>query len=179
MPATKSGTAKRYAEAVFEIAKTRGSFDRWSEDLDRIARIQRDQDIATLMSAPTVGMSQKEAFLTKALPDASPEAMNLVRILLRRGRFVLASQIAGHYAEILNLHKGIAVAQVTSAVPLTVEELKAVEQRLSAMTGRRVVVESSVDRAILGGIVARIGDQLIDASVRGRLDALKRRLAPA
>ncbi len=179
MPATKSGTAKRYAEAVFEIAKTRGSFDRWSEELDRIAHIQRDQDIAILMSAPTVGMSQKEAFLAKALPDASPEALNLVRILLRRGRFVLVPDIASHYKEMLNRHNGIAVAHVTSAVPLTVEELKAVELRLSAMTGRRVVVEASVDRAILGGIIARIGDQLIDGSVRGRLDALKRRLAPA
>jgi F-type H+-transporting ATPase subunit delta len=77
----------------------------------------------------------------------------------------------------LNDHRGIATAQVTSAVPLSQAEVAAVAARLGAMTGRKIVVEPSVDPDIMGGIVARIGDQLIDASVRGRLEALKRRLA--
>jgi len=179
LPAARSGTAKRYAEAVFEIAKTFNSFDRWSEELRAIARVQADPDVTTLLSAPSVSFETKELFIFQALPDLSVEAKNLVKILLRRGRFSLAPQIADHFDRLLNDYRGIAVAEVTSAIPLTPEELSAVERRLSAMTGRQVLVETNVDQSIIGGIVARIGDQLIDASVRGRLMSLKKRLASA
>lgn len=179
MPAIRSGIARRYAEAVFEIAKAHNSFDRWSTELGAISRVQRDPEVAALLATPAVGMSAKESLVAMALPDVSPEAMNLVRILLRRGRFALVPQIEDQYRLMLNSHRGIATAEVTSAVPLTAEELRLVEKRLSAMTGRKVVVETAVDKSIIGGIVARIGDQLIDASVQGRLEALKRRLALA
>lgn len=179
MPAARSGIAKRYAEAVFEIAKANANFDTWAEELAAIARGQEHPELAALLASPAVGMSAKESVLTQYLEGASPEAINLVRLLLRKGRFVLAPQIADHYRRLLNGHRGIATAEVTSAIPLSPEELKGVAQSLSTMTGRRVVVETTVDPSILGGIVARIGDQLIDASVRGRLEALRRRLASA
>ncbi|MGE5619383.1 MAG: F0F1 ATP synthase subunit delta [Sphingomonadaceae bacterium] len=179
MPAVRSGIAKRYAEAVFEIAKSKDSFDEWARDLADIAEAQRNPQIATVVAAPTIGLSTKEAVIARCLADISPEASNLVKLLLRRGRFALAPQIAAHYRKLVNDHRGIATAEVTSAVPLSAAELDAVAGRLSAMTGRRVVVEPCVDPSILGGIVARIGDQLIDASVRGRLEALKRRLSQA
>lgn len=132
-----------------------------------------------LLAAPAVGMSIKESFIAKALPDLSPEAMNLAKILLRRGRFPLAPQIWNHFLLIHNKHRGIATAEVTSAIPLTAEELQALEKRLSALTGRQVVAELTVNPSIMGGIVARVGDQLIDASLRGRLEALRKQLATA
>ncbi len=179
MPVARSGIARRYAEAVFEIAKAQDRFDPWTKELEAIAGAQQQPELAQLLASPAVGMSFKESFLTQYLEGISQEAMNLVQLLLRKGRFALAPQIADHYRDLLNEHRGITTAEVTSAVPLSTEELKAVAHRLSTMTGRRVVVETSVDPSIIGGIVARIGDQLIDASVKGRLEALKRRLAPA
>lgn len=179
MPVARSGIARRYAEAVFEIAEAHDSFDRWTEELQAIAAVQRQPQLAGFVASPAVGMAAKDSLLTQHLEGMSQESMNLVRLLLRKGRFVLAPQIADHYRDLLNEHRGIETAEVTSAVPLSPEETKAIAQRLSAMTGRKVTVEVDIDPAIIGGIVARIGDQLIDASVRGRLQALKRRLAPA
>ena len=179
MPAARTGIAKRYAEAVFDIARANGSFDRWSTELEAVAQVQKDPEVAALLATPAIGLAVKESIVTKMLPGLSPEAANLVRLLLRRGRFALAQQIADHYRLMVNEYRGITTAEVTSAVPLTAEELRAIEQRLSAITGRQVVAETTVDRSILGGIVARIGDQLIDASVRGRLESLRKRLAPA
>lgn len=179
MPAARTGIAKRYAEAVFDIARAHGSFDRWSTELEAVAQLQKDPEVAALLATPAVGLTVKESIVTRALPGLSTEATNLVRLLLRRGRFALAPQIADHYRLMVNEHRGITTAEVTSAVALSAEELKAIERRLSAITGRQVVAEATVDRSILGGIVARIGDQLIDASVRGRLETLRRRLAPA
>ncbi|MHB1159809.1 MAG: F0F1 ATP synthase subunit delta [Chloroflexota bacterium] len=179
MPVVRSGIAKRYAEAAFEIAKARDSFDKWAQDLAEIAEAQQDPQVAAMVAAPAIAMSAKEAVLTRCLADISPEANNLVKLLLRKGRFPLAPQISAHYRKLLNDYRGIATAEVTSAVPLSHKELDAVARRLSDMTGRRVVVKPAVDPSVLGGIVARIGDQLIDASVRGRLEMLKRRLSPA
>ncbi len=179
MPVAKSGIARRYAEAVFDIAEAHNSFDRWTKELSAIAAVQQQPQLAKFFASPAVSMSTKESLLTQQLRGMSQESMNLVRLLLRKGRFVLASQIADQYQRLLNEHRGISTAEVTSAVPLDPEELKAVAARLSSMTGRQVVVETRVDPSIIGGIVARIGDQLIDASVKGRLEALKKRLAPA
>lgn len=177
MPATIGGSAKRYAEAIFDIARSHNSFDRWLADLLAIAEVQENETLSKVLSSPAIGFSTKEKIVAEALPNLSAEANNLVKLLLRRDRLVLAPQIAAHFRRIMNDYRGIATAQVTSAVPLNDRELAAVAGHLSTMTGRKVVVEPAVDPSIMGGIVARIGDQLIDASVKGRLEALKRRLA--
>lgn len=179
MAVAKTGIAKRYAEAVFEIARDNDSFDRWSEELGRIADAQQDPEMAAVLATPAIGMSAKESILTRFLTGASPEALNLVRLLLHKGRFSIAPQIAEHYGQMVNDYRGIATAEVTSAVPLGAAEIEAVGRRLSALMGRQVVVKTSVDPSVLGGIVARIGDQLIDASVKGRLESLRRQLATA
>lgn len=177
MPAGIGSSAKRYAEAVFDIAKSQDSFDQWEHDLTAIASIQEDPELSRLVSSPALGLPVKEAILAKALPELGPEATNLAKLLLRRGKFKLAPQIVDHYRHMLNDYRGIATAEVTSAVALNNSELESIASRLSAMTGKRVIVKPVVDPSIIGGIVARIDDQLIDASVRGRLEALKKRLA--
>lgn len=179
MPIARTSVAKRYAEAVFELAKAHNSFDRWLTELEAIARVQEQPELSRLLANPAVSMSEKESLLAEFLPGISPEGRNLIKLLLRKGRFRLASQIEEHYRAMLNEHRGIATAQVLSAIPLGAEEIKAVARRLSELTGRKIVVQPAVDPSIIGGIVARVGDQLIDASVRGRLEALKRRLASA
>ncbi len=177
MPGDIGSSAKRYAEAVFDIAKSRNSFDRWERDLAAISSIQRDPELSQLLSSPALEFTVKEAVLAKALPELSPEATNLVKLLLRRRKFALATRIADYYRRMLNDYRGIATAEVTSAVTLNDTELESIASRLSAMTNKKVIVKPTVDPSIIGGIVARIDDQLIDASVRGRLEALKKRLA--
>jgi F-type H+-transporting ATPase subunit delta len=176
LPATRTGAAKRYAEAVFEIAKERESFDAWTSDLATIVRVQQDPDVGKLLGSPAVGMPVKEEIVSAYMADSGRLARNMAMLLVNRGRIELAPMIARHYQSMLNEHRGIASANVKSAVPLSAEEVRAVEERLSEMTGRRVVAEVTVDPEIIGGIVARVGDQLIDGSVKGRLEALRKRL---
>ncbi len=171
------GSAKRYAEAIFDIARSNDGFDKWLADLLAIAEVQENETLSRVLLSPAINFSTKEKIVAETLPDLSPEANNLVKLLLRKDRLVLAPQIAAHFRRMLNDYRGIATARVTSAVPLDDRELAAVAGHLSTMTGRKVVVEPTVDPSIMGGIVARVGDQLIDASVKGRLEALKRRLA--
>ena len=177
MPVPRTGIAKRYAEAVFETARAHGTYDRWLQELDSIARMQEQPDLGRLLVSPAVSMAAKERMAKSYLGDISPEAANLVRLLLHKGRLPLARQIAEHYQRLLNAHRGMATAYVTSAVELTPRERQVIADRLSAMTGLRVMVDAAVDPTLIGGVVARIGDQLIDGSVRGRLEGLKRRLA--
>lgn len=177
MPASIGGSARRYAEAIFDIAKSHNSFESWLSDLHALSDLEQDDEAARALSSPAIENPVKEEIVAKALPELSREAHNLVKLLLRRDKLALVPQIAAHFRLMLNDYRGIATAHVTSAIPLSDRELAEVAGRLSTMTGRKVVVEPSVDPSIMGGIVAQVGDELIDASVRGRLEALKRRLA--
>lgn len=176
MPVAGGSSAKRYAEAIFKIAESHGTFDRWLLDLEGLSEIQQSEELARLLASPALDLPAKELVLSRAAPDLSPEARNLAKILLHKRRFRMVPRVESQYRQLLNAHRGIATAEVTTAVPLSAAEARAVADRLSEMTGRKVVIQPSVDPSIIGGIVARVGDELIDASVRGRLEALKRRL---
>ncbi len=102
MPATIGGSAKRYAEAIFDIAQSHSSFDRWLADLAAIVGLQSDERLDRVLSSPAVDFSVKETVIAKVLPDLTPQARNLVHLLLRRGRLGLAPQIAIHYRRMLN-----------------------------------------------------------------------------
>ncbi|MGI8551182.1 MAG: ATP synthase F1 subunit delta, partial [Dehalococcoidia bacterium] len=119
----------------------------------------------------------KEALIDTGLADVGPEVRNLGRLLVTRGRANLAVQILSIYSERLDQARGIVHARITTAVPLSPEEEAAVRERLLRLTGQQVSIETAVDPAIIGGIIVRIGDQLIDGSARARLQQLKRRLA--
>jgi F-type H+-transporting ATPase subunit delta len=101
---------------------------------------------------------------------------NLVRLLLQRGRLDLVGPIAGEYHRLLNVRRGIVSAVVTSATPLTADEDAAIRGRVAALTGTTVDVTTAVDPTLIGGLTVRIGDRLIDASVRGRLERLREQL---
>ena len=120
-----------------------------------------------------VPLESKRALVEQALAGLDPNVMNLALLLLRRGRTRLAPGIAMAYQEILDKEKGIEHALVVSAVPLSAEELAEVQQKLVEITGGPVVTRTEVDEDIIGGIIVRIGDRLIDGSVRSRLIALK------
>ena len=123
--------------------------------------------------------AQKQALVDRSLAGVDPLVLNLARLLVRRRRTSLGPQIAQAFQELIDEAKGISHATVTSAVPLTDEDRAAVQRRLIDITGGPVVLETHVDENILGGLVVRIGDRLIDGSTKSRLLALKRKLAGA
>jgi F-type H+-transporting ATPase subunit delta len=178
--ASSVASARRYAEAAFALADESNALDRWSGDLLTIANFVDEPEVAGIVSSGRVPRDEKLRLLDAGLEAyLSPLAMNLVRLLEQRGKIALARDIQVAFQAMLDGRRGVAHAVVTTAVPLADDERAAVASKLSAMTGKQVDVTSVVDASIIGGIVARIGDQLVDGSTRSRLAALKRSLESA
>jgi F-type H+-transporting ATPase subunit delta len=176
MPGTAA--ARRYAEAVFQLGEEGGSLEQWQDDLQVLADVAADAQALAVLENEKTPLEERSALLERALAGLSPLARNLARLLLARGRLALLPEISSLFTEMLDQRNGVVRAQVTTAVPIDAEEQRAIAERLRALTGARDVrVEAQVDPSIIGGMVARVGDRLIDGSTRSRLVQLKRRLA--
>ena len=178
--ASSVASARRYAEAAFALADESGALDRWSGDLLTLANFIDESEVQGILTSNRVPRDEKMRLLDAGVKAyVSPLAMNLVRLLEQRGKVTLAREIQVAFQEMLDARRGVAHAVVTTAVPLADDERAAVAAKLSSLTGKQVDVTSVVDPSIIGGIVARIGDQLVDGSTRSRLTALKRSLEGA
>ena len=179
MPVRAESAARRYADAIFELAQSEQRLDAWEQDLGLLDQVFSSPGVSEQLGNPSVPAARKDEFVNGYLASASEETRNLARVLVSRGRSDLAGQILTAYRGRLDVVRGIVHAQVTTAVALSDQERDAVRERLRQMTGQQVTLETTVDPAIIGGIVVRIGDKLIDGSTRSRLLQLKQRLAGA
>lgn len=166
---------KRYAQAAFAIASETGTITQWRADLEDIAHVLAESALAPVLADGRVSVERRIGLVDRAL-SVQPLALNLARLLVSKGRSADARAVAEAFARLADDREGIAYATVTTAVPLSGEQLTAVEGQLSRVTGKRVRAQASVDPALIGGVVARIGDKIIDGSVRTRLRELRREL---
>jgi F-type H+-transporting ATPase subunit delta len=171
-----SGAAKRYTDAVFSIAREKGSFDQWQRDLDVLAVLLEDNSASTVLASPKISRTQKLSLLQTSLDGAQPEALNLATLLLDRGRLAIVPEMANLFRDLALSELGIVVAHVTTAVPIDKDAEAAIKQRLGTLVGKQIELRAVVDPSIIGGVVARIGDQLIDGSVSNQLRRLRNRL---
>lgn len=171
------GAAKRYAQAVLDLAKERGTLDAWHEDLRQLSALMSDPAVVSFFASPRPTEEQKRAVLDQTLVNGQPEAKNLARLLLDRQRLDDLPAIYELFQEGVRAERGIVVADVSTAEPLGPLEQALVQERLQAMTGKQVELRLRVDPDLIGGIVARIGDTLIDGSVISQLRRLRARLA--
>lgn len=168
--------ARRYAEAAYLLAREDGTAEAWSSGLQAVAALFGDADAERFFANTRVPADEKRRLVEKALAGAEQKVLSMALLLLRRGRTSLGPQVAQAYQEIIDRERGISHAHVTSAVALTDDERREVEKKLQELAGGPVTIETDVDEKILGGLVVRIGDRLIDGSTRSRLSALKQRL---
>jgi F-type H+-transporting ATPase subunit delta len=169
--------AKRYAEGAYLIAREDGKEDAWLEGLAAMAQLFGNPEAEAFLGNSRVAPRDKAQLVEEALRGVDPLVLNLARLLLRRGKTRLGPQINEAFQELVDASRGISHATVTSAVPLTPEDVDAITRRLTETTGGPVVVSTEVDQSILGGLVVRIGDRLIDGSTKSKLVALKQQLA--
>ncbi len=170
--------ARRYAEAAFQIASRDGTVDEWLQELDITAAALGDESTVRGLEDPAVPFERREKALVDALgSNVSVPVRNLLVLLLHRHRMELVPQVAAEFRRLYNRLHGITVAAATTAAPLEPDEVDALGRRLSEMTGGLIELTLAVDPSLLGGIVVRLGDRLIDGSVRGRLEQLRSRLA--
>ncbi|MEO7663707.1 MAG: F0F1 ATP synthase subunit delta [Candidatus Limnocylindrales bacterium] len=169
--------ARRYAEAAFELATRDGAMDAWAAGLELAARFAADPGVLRIVDNPAVPLADRTAVLGKLLDGRVPAGvLNLARLLVHRSQFERSIGIATEFHRLHNRQRGIVEAVVTSAEPLTADETKAVKARIEAMTGAGVELRSEIDDGLIGGLTVRVGDQLLDASVRGRLERLRHQL---
>jgi len=168
--------AKRYAQAVFEIGLERQELDKWQSDLRRIASLGEDAAFVALLESPRLHFADKAKLLSERLGDVNLLALNLVYLLVTRGRFSMVGDIADEYQRLLDSYRGIERAEVITAVPLDDADKLRLEEHLGTVVGKKVVITPKVDSGLTGGIVARIDGKLYDGSTRSQLLALRKEL---
>lgn len=169
--------ARRYSQAVFEIALEAKKLDRWQSDLKKIISVVGDAAFLALLESPKFHFEDKVRLLSERLEGINPRALNLVQLLLIRGRLGMLGDIADEYQRLLDSYRGIEQAEVITAIPLDDEDKLKLAEHLSAIVGKKVVLKTEVDSSLIGGVIARIGGKLLDGSTHGKLLALKRELA--
>jgi F-type H+-transporting ATPase subunit delta len=171
--------SKRFAQAIFEIASESNQMDQWSHDLKRIASLAQNEDLVAVLENPKYAFENKKKLLNNKTLGVNPLAVNLAYILTSRGHFHLVSEVFSEYQQLVDDNRGIAKAEIITAVPLDEEEKRKLGERLSAITNKKVVLVEKVDPQIIGGMIARVDGKIIDGSTRTQLDALKSHLARA
>lgn len=176
MALTRS-TARRYAEAAFEIAERDGSVDAWLAAFAVAGERLASPEILRLLANPSIPAASRIGVLDRLLgEDVARAPRNLLALMLQRGRFELWPAVHREFRRLHHAREGIVEATVTSAAGLTADEVDALRRRLEDTTGHRVELHTAVDPDLLGGLSVRIGDRLIDGSVRGRLERLRSEL---
>ena len=171
--------AGRYAQAVFEIALERKELDRWQSDLRKIVSLGEGARLIAFLESPKFHFDDKARLLSEQLGDVNPLALNLVYLLVTRGRLSMVGDIVEEYQRRLDNYRGIEPAEVTAAVALDDEDKQRLAEHLGAVVGKEVVLKAEVDSSLIGGVIARVGGKLLDGSTRGKLEALKRELVRA
>ncbi len=175
--ARPSTAARRYAEAAFEIGRRDGTVETWRRELDLAAAVLTDPAVATGLNNPAVPTERRAKALADAIGGSiSRPVLNLISMMLRRGRIEDLPRVAAEFRRLDDANNGVTAAHATSAAPLEPSEVSALTARLEQMTGGRVELDVTVDPSLLGGLVVRVGDRLIDGSVRGRLERLRNQL---
>ena len=174
--ARRDTAARRYAEAAFEIGREDRTLDAWERDLVRLTGVLENDEVRALAEHPAVPYAEKEKVLRRIVGDVSPEALNLVLLMIRRGRPGAIRRMVEHFGELVRRERGIALAEIRTALPLDDAQRAEVVQRLRELTQQKVEINEVVDESLIGGITVRVGDRLYDASVRNRLERLRARL---
>lgn len=165
--------ARPYAEAAYRIAAENQSHAAWSAMLAMIEAVVVDENVRERIGDPNVDDGALESFVLGTLGDRlDGAARNFVQVLIANGRLELMPQIRALYEQMRREHEGVLEATIVSALPMSEEQARTLVLVLEAKFKRRVSVRIEVDAELIGGARILVGDKVIDASVRGRLDQM-------
>ncbi len=178
--ATGAGSvARRYARALFQIGVDRGTFEAFGRELDAIAGvIDGSTDLRQALANPIFRMHQRRAVLDELLPRLAPsrEVQSFALLLLDRGRISILPTAARAYAEMVDVQLGRVRATITAARVLDGATAQRLKEVLAQRTGKQVIATFAVDPELIGGIVAKVGDLVLDGSLRARLESLRQKV---
>jgi len=172
--------ARVYAKALFDVAKERGKLDAIREQLAELAdAVDRDRDLQVFFFSPRFSSAEKAEGLKRAVSGADEELVNFLELLIEKGRMPEIFRIRRQLDEMWKRENRRIDVTVTSAIELDPATIGKIGEEIERQTGKSVELASEVDGEILGGIVLQVGDMVLDASIRNRLERLRKSVAQA
>jgi ATP synthase F1 delta subunit len=172
--------AQVYSRALFEAAKEQGKLDVVREQLGEFAdTLERERDLQVFFFSPYFSTEEKKEGLRRAVEGADETVLNFLDLLLEKHRMPAIFRIRRHFDELWERENRLLPVQVTSAIELDESTVRQIGDAIGKQTGRRIELTSQVDPDILGGIVLRVGNSILDASIRNRLEQLRKQVAKA
>jgi ATP synthase F1 delta subunit len=169
-----------YARALFDAAKEAGVVEPVRRELgDFVAALAASASLRDVIADPQVDSAAKKRVLAEITREGQPLVANALQLLLERGRFPIIGELHEAFDGLAAVEAKLVNVEVTSAVELTPETRKKIAARVAKATGREVELAERVDPDIVGGLVLRVGDVIVDGSVQARIRQLRRRLATA
>jgi F-type H+-transporting ATPase subunit delta len=170
-----SQLASRYAQAIYELAAEKQALDAVEEQLVLIEQtLSSVPELATLLYHPQMPINAKKETVVKVFgTDLADYVRNFLLLLIDKRRETALPGIIKEYRALANQARNITEAEVITAMPLADSEREALAVKLSAVTGKKVILKTNIDQSILGGVIVKIGDKLIDGSVTRQLKALQ------
>ncbi len=172
--------AEVYARALFEVARDQQKLDEIHEQLGQFTEAMRSsRDLMVFFFSPHFSSEEKKEALNRAIEGAEPAFLNFLEALIERHRMPVIFRVGTRFDEFYDEERKLLGVEVTSAVSLGEETVQAIGNRVQEQTGRTVQLSSQVDPNILGGIVVRVGNFILDASIRNRLEQVRKQVAQA
>ncbi|MFN2463342.1 MAG: F0F1 ATP synthase subunit delta [Candidatus Dormibacteria bacterium] len=177
MSRDSGGSAQRYAQAAFEVAREKGDIKGWSKDLDQLEVILTHPEVAQALENPRLDTTQRIGLVLGLAPkDLGPERANFLKLLVLGHRTSLVTEIREAFQAMVDEAEGRTELDLTVAAGLSSAEENALTKELAKKLGREVKVNVTVDPGIIGGLVIRQGDHVTDGSVRRRLAEMREEL---
>jgi len=177
---SEENVARVYARALFDAAREARVVEPVGRDLgDFVAALAASASLRDVLADPRVDTSAKQRILVEITREGQPLVANTLQLLLERGRFGLVAELREAYEALAATEADLVKVEVTSAVELTAAAREKIAARVAEAAGRRVELAARVDPDIIGGLVLRVGDVIVDGSVQARIRQLRRRLATA
>jgi F-type H+-transporting ATPase subunit delta len=172
--------AEVYSRAVFEVAKEHGVLDRVHDELGEFAEaLGSDRNLQVFFFSPYFSSEEKRDGVGRVVTDADPRLVNFLMLLAERHRMPALFRIRRAFDSLWAEENRLLAVTVTSAVELDRELVQDIGRRIEQQTGRRVELSAIVDPDVLGGLVVRVGNMVLDATVRNRLEQLRKQVAKA
>ena len=172
--------ASVYARSLFEVAKEQGKLDEVREQLGQVAdAINEDHELQVFFFSPYFSTEEKKDGLGKVLDGADPAVLNFLELLVENHRSPAIFRIRTEYDQLWEHENKLLPVTITSAVELDEDIARRIGEQIGEQTGQRVELTQTVDPDIIGGLVLRVGNSILDASIRNRLDNLRKNVAKA
>jgi F-type H+-transporting ATPase subunit delta len=170
--------ARVYGRALFEVAREHGLLAQLREQLGQFAdALAEHRELAMFFFSPYFSSQEKQDALERVLVDADEHLVNFLKLLIENHRMPVIFRVRREYERLWESENKVLPVQITSAVELDEATARSVGDRIGKHTGRKIALATRVDPEILGGIVVRVGNSILDASIRGRLEQLRKHVA--